>query len=95
MKELENRLDNIYREIKKILSLQDELRGRITNLNTENQDLKGKIEILEQQVKKTGIEMQSTDYQNKKSSTHKNQLINKKIDELLSEVEQCITLLKR
>jgi hypothetical protein len=95
MKELEKRLDNIQLRIEKILSLHNELERITSKLKAENQELAKKGEALDEQLKKAEKDIQSADYQKKTNNALKNQSINKKIDELLSEVEQCITLLKR
>jgi len=95
MKELEKRLENIQLRIEKILSLRDELERITGKLKAENQELAKKGEALDQQLKNAKQDIQYADYQKKTTNALKNQSINKKIDELLGEVEQCITLLKR
>jgi uncharacterized coiled-coil DUF342 family protein len=95
MKELEKRLDNIYKGIEKFLSLQSELQNTNSKLKAENQELVKKVQVLEQQLKKAGDDTKAIATELNSNNSHKNQEINKKIDELLSEVEQCITLLKK
>jgi sugar-specific transcriptional regulator TrmB len=95
MKELEKRLNNIHKGIEKFLSLQSELTGKNVNLDAENQELAKKIEVLEQQLKKLEKDSKAGENQKQTNNIQKNQLINNKIDELLSEVEQCMTLLKK
>lgn len=95
MEELEKRLNNIYNGIEKILSLQRELEGANNKLVSDNKELIKKIEVLEGQLKKTEKDSKSIEYQQQVNNTQKNQLINKKIDELLSEVEQCMELFKK
>jgi hypothetical protein len=95
MKELEKRLGNIEQRIEKFLSLQRDLENLTNRLKTENQELKKRGEALDQQLKKAEKDDKSVEYQVQTNNSQKNQSINKKIDELLSEVEQCIALLKR
>jgi ABC-type uncharacterized transport system auxiliary subunit len=95
MQELEKRLDNIYVKIEKILSLQGELVNSNNKLKAENQELLKTIKAFEEQLKKAEKDSKSVEYQVKISNTQKNQLINKKIDELLSEVEQCMALFRK
>ena len=95
MKELEKRLGNIEQRIEKFLSLQRELESLTNRLRAENQELKKRGEALDQQLKKAEKDGKSIEYQIETNNSQKNQSINKKIDELLSEVEQCITLLKK
>jgi len=95
MKELEKRLDNIYSGIEKILSLQSELNSANSKLKAENQELIKKIEALEGQLIEVEKDSKSIEYQKETNNLQKNQLINKKIDELLSEVEQCMALFRK
>jgi septal ring factor EnvC (AmiA/AmiB activator) len=94
MKELEKRLENIYKEIEKFLYLQGEQQNTINNLRAENQELTKKIVAIEQQLKNSERDRKAITTELSNNNTQNNQEINKKIDDLLSEVEQCITLLK-
>lgn len=95
MQDLETRLDKIHKGIEKFLSLRQEQQVHINNLTAENQELISKIENLEQQLKKTKEESTTALSINNHNDSQNKQEINNKIDELLSEVERCITLLKR
>ena len=95
MKELEKRLENIYKEIEKFLSLHGELQNTTNKLRAENQELSKKLQALEQQLKSSEKDRKAIASELTNNNTQNNQEINKKIDELLSEVEQCITLLKK
>jgi septal ring factor EnvC (AmiA/AmiB activator) len=94
MKELEKRLENIYKEIEKFLSLQGEQQNTINKLRAENQELTKKIGAIEQQLKNSERDRKAITTELANNNTQNNHEINKKIDELLSEVEQCLTLLK-
>ncbi|MGP8217144.1 MAG: hypothetical protein ACLQQ4_16360 [Bacteroidia bacterium] len=94
MKDLDKRLENIYREIEKILSLHGELQNAVKKLKAENQELTNKLKILDEQLKKAGQAAETAQPEKQKHNSQHNQEINNKIDELLSEVERCITLLK-
>ncbi|HXB10770.1 MAG TPA: hypothetical protein VNZ45_02200 [Bacteroidia bacterium] len=94
MKELEKRLENIYKEIEKFLYLQGEQQNTINNLRAENQELTKKIVAIEQQLKNSERDRKAITTELSNNNTQNDQEINKKIDDLLSEVEQCITLLK-
>lgn len=95
MKDLEKRLENIYRGIEKILSLQSDLENSNKKLTSENQELRGKIKALDVQLNKTRDDGQAIQLEKQKQNTQQNKEINHKIDELLSEVERCITLLRK
>lgn len=75
------RLEKIHDRIEKLLSLQGESNRKFVELKSENQVLMDKIKELESEKLKNNL-------QNK-------QEINHKINELLSEVERCMALLKR
>lgn len=94
MKDLDKRLDIIYKEIEKILSLQSELQDTVKRLKSENQELTGKLKVMDEQVKKAGEAVNAARQEKLNNNTQHNQEINNKIDELLGEVERCITLLK-
>lgn len=94
MKDLDKRLDIIYKEIEKILSLQSELQDTVKRLRSENQELTSKLMVMDEQVKKAGEAVNAARQEKLNNNTQHNQEINNKIDELLGEVERCITLLK-
>jgi hypothetical protein len=94
MKDLDKRLEIIYKEIEKILSLQSELHNTVKVLKSENQDLTNKMRTVDEQLKKAREAAETAQKEKLNHNTQQNQEINNKIDELLSEVERCITLLK-
>ncbi|HSY76322.1 MAG TPA: hypothetical protein VK890_05670 [Bacteroidia bacterium] len=94
MKDLDKRLEIIYKEVEKILSLQGELQGTIKKLKSDNQELVNKMKTLDEQLKRAREAGETAQQAKQKHNTQHNQEINNKIDELLSEVERCITLLK-
>ncbi len=94
MKDLDKRLENIYKEIEKILSLQGELQDTVKKLKSDNQELAGKLKVVDEQLKRAREVGETAQLDKQKHNTQHNQEINNKIDELLSEVERCITLLK-
>jgi len=94
MKDLDKRLEIIYKEIEKILSLQGELQDRVEKLKSDNQELTGRMRVLDAQLKKAREAGEIAQLEKLKHNLQHNQEINNKIDELLSEVERCITLLK-
>jgi hypothetical protein len=95
MKDLDRRLEIIYKEIEKTLSLQSELQDRVKKLKTDNQLLSDKIKVLDKQLQRTRQAGEMAQLEKEKFNTQNNKEINNKIDELLSEVERCITLLKK
>ena len=94
MKDLDKRLEIIYKEIEKILSLQGELQDRVEKLKSDNQELTNRMRVLDEQLKKAREAGEMAQLEKLKHNSQHNQEINNKIDELLSEVERCITLLK-
>jgi chromosome segregation ATPase len=94
MKDLDKRLEIIYKEIEKNLSLQGELQDRVEKLKSDNQELTGRMKVLDAQLKKAREAGEMAQLEKLKHNSQHNQEINNKIDELLSEVERCITLLK-
>ena len=95
MKDLDKRLEIIYKEIEKILSLQGELQDTVKKLKSDNQELTNKMRVLDEQLKKAREAGERAQLEKQNNNTQHNQEINNKIDELLSEVERCITLLKK
>ncbi|NNM94871.1 MAG: hypothetical protein HKL88_05330 [Bacteroidia bacterium] len=95
MKDLETRLENIHRGIEYFLSLHKEQEENITNLKAENQILTGKVANLQDQLARFNEESTRALSANNKTKIQNQQEISNKIDELLSEVERCITLLTK
>jgi hypothetical protein len=95
MNDLDNRLEIIYKEIEKNLSLHGKLEETIKKLKSDNQCLTDKMKTLDEQLKKAREAGEMAQLEKLKHNSHNNQEINNKIDELLSEVERCITLLKK
>ena len=94
MKDLDKRLEIIYKEVEKILSLQGTLQDTVNKLKFDNQELTNKLQVLDGQLKKAKEAGETAQLEKQKHNTQHNQELNNKIDELLSEVERCITLLK-
>lgn len=95
MKDLGMRLDNIYKEIEKNLSLQGDLHNTIKTIKAENQELNEKIRVLEGKLKESRNAGERAELEKQQQNIQNNKEVNNKIDELLSEVERCITLLKK
>ena len=95
MKGLEKRLDIIYKEIEKILSLHGDFEKTINKLKAENQELVNKMQGFEAQLKKAREAGERANLENQEHKQLNNKEINNKIDGLLIEVERCITLLKK
>ena len=81
MKDIEKRLDNIYKEIEKFLYLQGEQENTINKLRAENQELTKKIVAIEQQLKNSERDRKAITTELSNNNTQNNQEINKKIDE--------------
>ena len=79
MKDIEKRLDNIYKEIEKFLYLQGEQENTINKLRAENQELTKKIVAIEQQLKNSERDRKAITTELSNNNTQNNQEINKKI----------------
>jgi sugar-specific transcriptional regulator TrmB len=75
--------------------LHKEQEENITNLKAENQILTGKVANLQDQLARFNEESTRALSANNKTKIQNQQEISNKIDELLSEVERCITLLTK
>jgi hypothetical protein len=95
MSNLDKRLEIIYKEIEKIISLQSELQSRVKKISSENQELTNKVAALNEQLNKARETGETVRLEKQKLNTQTNKEVNNKIEELLSEVERCITLLKK
>lgn len=95
MKDLAIRLEKIHRAIEKFLSLQQEQQNKIEYLKAENQQLIMKVQGLERELNKSNEKSATALLINNKNNLQNKQEIGNKIEELLSEVEQCITLMDR
>jgi len=91
----EERLEKIYGRIEKLLSLQIESNHKLVELESVNQQLNTKIKSLEAQVLRAKKDGMTIDSEKQKINLQNKQEINHKINELLSEVERCMALLKR
>ena len=88
-------MDIIYKEIEKNLSLQGDLQNTIKTIKAENQELNKKVRALEEQLNEAREAGKRAELDKQKQNIQNNKGVNNKIDELLSEVERCITLLKK
>ena len=95
MNDLDKRLELIYREIEKIISLRGELQDKVKRLEAENQQLANNLSVLDEQLKKAREAGKTAQLEKQNLNIQNNKEVNNKIDELLSEVERCITLLKK
>jgi len=94
MKDIEKRLENILRRTEKLISLQNESTGKITALESENQKLVTKIKGLEEQILKLKDSNQNIASEQQKINNQKQKEITLKINDLLSEVDRCISRMK-
>lgn len=94
MKDINSRLENILRRTEKLISLQGNLNRKISELESVNQDLTSKIKGLEQQVLKLKEGNLTITSEQQKLNNLKQREITHKINDLLSEVDQCIARLK-
>lgn len=94
MKDINSRLENILRRTEKLISLQGNLNRKISELESVNQELTGKIKGLEQQVLKLKEGNLTITSEQQKLNNLKQREITHKINDLLSEVDQCIARLK-
>jgi|GEM_PF-1293698 len=94
MKDINSRLENILHRTEKLISLQGELYRKISALEYVNQDLTGKIKTLEEQILKLKESNQTITSEQQKINNQKQREITHKINDLLSEVDQCIARLK-
>lgn len=93
MKEINRRLENILRGTEKLISLQSELNRKVSELESVNQQLKSKIRALEEQILKLKDDNQIITSQ-QQTNKQKQREITHKINNLLSEVDLCISRLK-
>lgn len=94
MKDINSRLENILRRTEKLISLQGDLYRKISELESVNQQLTGKISQLEEQLLKLKESNHNITSEQQKINNQKQREITHKINDLLSEVDQCIARLK-
>ena len=94
MKDIEKRLENILRRTEKLISLQGESNRKVTVLETENQRLIKEIKGLEKQILKLQELNQTNASEQQKITNQKQREITHKINDLLSEVDRCISRIK-
>jgi hypothetical protein len=94
MKDIESRLENILRRTEKLISLQSDSTRKITVLESENQKLKSKITNLETQILTLEETKHLNDSEQQKINKQKQLELTQKINDLLSEVEKCISRMK-
>lgn len=93
MKDIEGRLENILHRTEKLISLQSELNRKVSELESVNQQLSGKIKELDEQVLKLKQINETIASEQPKITNQKQREITHKINDLLSEVDQCISRL--
>jgi len=91
MKDIEKRLENILRRTEKLISLQSGLNRKISELESVNQQLISKIKGLEVQILKLKENDQTIASEQQKINNQKQREITHKINDLLSEVDRCIS----
>lgn len=94
MKDIEKRLENILRRTEKLISLQSGLYRKISELESVNQQLLSKIKGLEEQIIKLKENNQTIASEQQKINNQKQREITHKINDLLSEVDRCISRIK-
>ena len=94
MKDIEKRLENILRRTEKLISLQSGLNRKVSELESVNQQLMSKIIGLEAQILKLKENDQTIASEQKKINNQKQREITHKINDLLSEVDRCISRIK-
>jgi hypothetical protein len=94
MKDIESRLENILRRTEKLISLQRESTRKIMALESENQKLKSQIKGLEGQILTLEETKHLNDSEQQKINKQKQRELTQKINDLLSDVEKCISRMK-
>ena len=94
MKDIEKRLENILRRTEKLISLQSGLNRKVSELESVNQQLMSKIIGFEAQILKLKENDQTIASEQKKINNQKQREITHKINDLLSEVDRCISRIK-
>lgn len=90
----ENRLENILRRTEKLISLHNESVRTVTVLESENQKLKTQIKELEGHISELKDNKLLTESEQQKITKQQQLELTKKINDLLSEVDQCISRMK-
>ena len=94
MKDLAKRLENILHRTEKLISLQSGLNRKVSELESVNQQLIDKIKDLEGQVLKLKESTLTVASEQQKINNQKQREITHKINDLLSEVDRCISRIK-
>ena len=94
MKDIEKRLENILRRTEKLISLQSGLNRKVSELESVNQKLMSKIIGFEAQILKLKENDQTIASEQQKINNQKQREITHKINDLLSEVDRCISRIK-
>jgi hypothetical protein len=94
MKGLEKRLEKILLRTEKLISLQHDSMRQIEVLGIENQRLIKQIKGLEEQLLKLEETNQTIASEQQKINNQKQREITHKINDLLSEVDRCISRFK-
>ncbi len=91
MKDLGTRLENILHQTEKLISLQHESTHKIKVLEFENQKLNSNIKELEKQIFELKEINQTIVSQQQKINNQKQREITHKINDLLNEIDKCIS----
>jgi chromosome segregation ATPase len=94
MKDIERRLENILRRTEKLISLQNESNRKVSELESVNQQLTSKIKGLEEEILSLKETNQVIATEQQKINNQKQREITHKINDLLSEVDRCISRMK-
>jgi len=94
MKDIEKRLENILRRTEKLISLQSESNRKVSELESVNQQLTSKIKGLEEEILRLKETNQVIATEQQKINNQKQREITHKINDLLSEVDRCISRMK-
>jgi chromosome segregation ATPase len=94
MKDISTRLENILYKTEKLISLQNGLKSKVSELESVNQKLTEKIKDLDDQILKLKQSNHTIASEQQKINNQKQREITHKINDLLSEVDQCISRLK-
>jgi len=94
MKDIEKRLENILHRTEKLISLQSESNRKVSELESVNQQLISKIKGLEVEILRLKGNNEQIASEQQKINNQKQREITHKINDLLSEVDRCISRMK-
>ncbi len=94
MKDIDKRLENILRRTEKLISLHSESNRKVSELESVNQQLISKIKGLELEILRLKENNEQIVSEQQKINNQKQREITHKINDLLSEVDRCISRMK-